>query len=367
MSCSTAITVAFKSPAQQQEFASFKLADGLDVSISQLPVEAIAAAAAGQASSTGADSSSSSGSSSSCFRQQEFFKHLTSRRMGHTLLTTASIPSTQEFMRAQSMVLPEGAVLVADQQSRGKGRGGNVWTSPDGCLMFTALRRLQVPGTQAAFINYVVCLAVVRGIKQATQHLVQGGLDVQIKWPNDIYYSGVKIGGALIHTTWTASKFSVLTGIGLNVSNSQPTTCLDDVIASLQQQQQQQQQPAAKVNKEQLLAAVLTHLEACFDQFETQGFAPLEPQYLASWMHSNQQVELEEGLAEPAGSSGLGGGSDAAQQQQQQQQQRVTLKIVGLSPFGFLLAVDAAGQRFELTPDGNSLDMMQGLIRKKLN
>lgn len=38
---------------------------------------------------------------------------------------------------------------------------------PQHCLL------LQVPGTQAAFINYVVCLAVVRGIKQATQHLVQ--------------------------------------------------------------------------------------------------------------------------------------------------------------------------------------------------
>lgn len=47
-------------------------------------------------------------------------------------------------MRAHSAVLPDGAVLVADQQTKGKGRGGNVWTSPAGCLMFTALRRLQV-------------------------------------------------------------------------------------------------------------------------------------------------------------------------------------------------------------------------------
>jgi biotin--protein ligase len=81
-------------------------------------------------------------------------------------------------------------------------------------------------------------------------------------------------------------------------------------------------------------------------------------------MHSNQQVELEEGSAD-AGGSGLGSSSSAAEQQQQQQ--RVTLKIIGLSPYGFLGAVDAAGQEYELTPDGNSLDMMQGLIRKKLS
>lgn len=56
-------------------------------------------------------------------------------------------------MRSHSGVLPEGAVLVADQQTRGKGRGGNVWTSPDGCLMFTALRRLQVQ--QDYITNYI--------------------------------------------------------------------------------------------------------------------------------------------------------------------------------------------------------------------
>lgn len=289
--------------------------------------------------------------------------------------------------------------------------------------MFTALRHLQVQGTQAAFINYVVCLAVVQGIKQATQHLLpvrgcvgvgssfhthcrgeidprrpparhcactdtahtryrqapsplsvltgrlgwpcrvrvavgcmQGGLDVQIKWPNDIYYEGVKIGGALIHTTWAASthQFCVLTGIGLNVSNSQPTTCLDDIIQSRLSQQQQQQPPqAVRVCKEQLLAGVLNHLESCFDTFQTQGFEPLRPLYLATWMHSNQVVELEEGGGAEQHQGGAGS-------------KRVPLTIVGLSPHGFLLAQDPLGQEYELTPDGNSLDMMQGLIQKKL-
>jgi hypothetical protein len=41
--------------------------------------------------------------------------------MGRTLLSTPSIPSTQEFMRMHSSVLPNGAVLVADQQTKGKG------------------------------------------------------------------------------------------------------------------------------------------------------------------------------------------------------------------------------------------------------
>jgi biotin--protein ligase len=189
---------------------------------------------------------------------------------------------------------------------------------------------------------------------------MQGGLDVQIKWPNDIYYNGVKIGGALIHTTWAAStqQFCVLTGIGINVSNSQPTTCLDDIIQSKQQQQQvpQDQLQSTRVCKEQLLAGVLNHLESCFDTFQARGFDPLQPLYLSSWMHSNQVVELEEGADQvSAGASGL------------YPARRVPLTIVGLSPHGFLLAEDPLGQQYELTPDGNSLDMMQGLIKKKLH
>lgn len=42
------------------------------------------------------------------------------------------------------------------------------------------------------------------------------------------------------------------------------------------------------------------------------------------------------------------------------------LTVRGLSPSGFLMAQDASGASYELTPDGNSLDMMKGLIRRKL-
>lgn len=61
------------------------------------------------------------------------------------------------------------------------GRGGNQWTSPAGCLMFTTLRRLQLQGAQAPFLNYVVCLAVLKGIKAcAAQWLGQVGADADM-------------------------------------------------------------------------------------------------------------------------------------------------------------------------------------------
>ncbi len=99
----------------------------------------------------------------------------------------------------------------------------------------------------------------------------------------------------------------------------------------------------ATIPKEALLASILTQLEQGLDSFAEHGFAPQEQQYLDCWLHSEQAVTLEDPSAGP-----------------------VQLVIKGLTSSGFLLAVDELGVRYELTPDGNSLDMMQGLIRRKL-
>ena len=49
------------------------------------------------------------------------------------------------------------------------GRGSNLWTSPPGCLMFSCSQALRVSGHQAPFINYLVCLAILRGLTDAVQ------------------------------------------------------------------------------------------------------------------------------------------------------------------------------------------------------
>ncbi|GIL87266.1 hypothetical protein Vretimale_1775 [Volvox reticuliferus] len=92
------------------------------------------------------------------------------RTMGRVLLAAATLGSTQELLRTYGSILGDGAVAVADRQTGGKGRGGNQWTSPLGCLMFSALRRLRMASpAQAPFINYLVCLAVTRGVRKALQ------------------------------------------------------------------------------------------------------------------------------------------------------------------------------------------------------
>lgn len=259
--------------------------------------------------------------------------------LGEVILHSAEVASTQEFMRSKASLLDEGTVFVADKQFSGKGRGGNQWTSPAGCLMFTVSKRVKVPGPQAPFLNYLVCLAVVEALGEVMTGLGLAGVDlgIGIKWPNDIYYRGLKIGGALIHTTWSSGQFLVQTGLGLNLDNNEPTTCINAIL--------KEHAPAAPpITAEALLAALLLKLEELFMVFERDGFTPLEGRYLSHWLHSNQTLVL----VDREGST------------------PTSITICGLSPQGFLLGTDSLGQQYELTPDGNSLDLMRGLIHRKL-
>jgi len=351
-------------------------------------------------------------------------------RMGQALVTAQEMTSTQEFMRANLAGFGDGVVLVADRQTAGKGRGGNVWTSPAGCLMFSCSRQLGVLPNQAPFINYVVCLGVVKGIQDAVRDCCGPDapqLPIAIKWPNDIYYlppkdlvgssptgpatssssqgtstsapgadscrdsaatdgasvgsraappstGPQKIGGALIHTTWSRDRFNLVTGIGLNLSNAHPTTCLNAILKSSYEQGRGISFQDSKgtdggheplqLPQEVVLAHIMNRLDECFQDFEELGFGPLEADYLASWMHSGQQLQFLEhgehslpGYTEPLRHhQDLSSGTSLA-----------SLTIQGLSPTGFLMATEeSTGRRFELTPDGNSLDMMAGLIRRKL-
>ncbi|CAD7699258.1 unnamed protein product [Ostreobium quekettii] len=202
--------------------------------------------------------------------------------------------------------------------------------------MFTVTKSLELQGPLAVYLNYVISLAVL----EAVQDIFQGNeAPLQLKWPNDLYSSGLKVGGVLIHSTFGAGKLCMQAGVGLNVLNRQPTTCLQDLM--------EHSGIPGSICREVVLAGILNHMETMLQTLQQEGFEPLESKYIHSWLHSEQEVDIEEK------------GEDGSQS-------IVSVTIKGLSPNGFLLAVDSDGRRFELQPDGNSFDMMKGLIRRKL-
>lgn len=59
-------------------------------------------------------------------------------------------------------------------------------------------------------------------------------LGVKIKWPNDIYCDNLKLGGILCHSTYRDHKFHLVAGIGLNLDNREPTTCINALVEAKQ-------------------------------------------------------------------------------------------------------------------------------------
>lgn len=215
--------------------------------------------------------------------------------------------------------LSSGTVCLADRQYAGHGRGGNVWESPEGCLCFTLKVTQKLP-ERLVFIQYLVALALVKSFNGLSHN-------IRLKWPNDIYTTeGLKIGGIVCKTEYkpSTSEFDVYIGIGINVSNKTPTTCLNDVM--FQSSSGGEANTAAQfITKEQVLASFLNTFEADYSKFNGAGFEPFIPEYTSSWLHTNQLVTIE---------------ADGA-----------VVRIKGLSPSGFLLAADEqTGASYELQP-----------------
>lgn len=198
-----------------------------------------------------------------------------------------------------------------------------------------------VDGRIVPLVQYVVCLAVTEAIKDVCESHGLPYIDVRIKWPNDLYLNGIKVGGILCTSTYSSKKFNVSVGIGLNVDNELPTTCLNKVLREMCSV------GCYKLKREEILAAFFKRFEDLFDVFINRGFQALEEMYYRAWLHTEQRVVMQENRED-----GVVG--------------EVGLTIQGLTAAGYLLAVDDDNQLYELHPDGNSLDFFKGLVRKKL-
>jgi BirA family biotin operon repressor/biotin-[acetyl-CoA-carboxylase] ligase len=110
---------------------------------------------------------------------------------------------------------PEGTVVLAEQQTQGRGRLGRVWAAKSGIgLWFSLILRPQVGTSELAVVTILTAVAMARAIYQAT------GIQVQVKWPNDLLYDGAKLVGILAELNGEMDQVRYLIiGIGLNVNH----------------------------------------------------------------------------------------------------------------------------------------------------
>lgn len=124
----------------------------------------------------------------------------------------------------------EGTIVVAEIQSRGRGRLSREWVSPSGGIYFTVILRPRINPTYAPRINLMAAVAVASAIKRLF------GLKAQLKWPNDVLIEGKKVCGILAEMEAEMDVVNfVNVGIGINANSSIPrfrrtATSLKDVV-----------------------------------------------------------------------------------------------------------------------------------------
>ncbi len=109
---------------------------------------------------------------------------------------------------------PHGTLVVADKQNAGRGRRGKTWESPAGSSVYmTILLRPEFPPDKASMLTLLMALSVRNAVADVS------GMEVQIKWPNDIVLHGKKICGILTEMSAELDYIHyVVIGVGINVN-----------------------------------------------------------------------------------------------------------------------------------------------------
>ena len=136
-------------------------------------------------------------------------------------LDICSSTNSLAFQEALNEDLQEGFAWIAGHQTAGRGQRGNTWKAePNQNLTFSILLRpLPTLFEHQFFLSKAVAVGILSGLTEWSRRTQGENFNFEIKWPNDIYLDGVKMGGILIENNFQAGSwgFSII-GIGLNIN-----------------------------------------------------------------------------------------------------------------------------------------------------
>jgi len=179
---------------------------------------------------------------------------------------------------------PEGTVIVADRQTKGRGRLDRTWESPPRCNIYTSLiLRPNIELVRAPQLTLLAGAAVAEAIDSLCPGLAA------LKWPNDVQIREKKVCGILTEMRSTASGIDcVVVGIGINVNLSMSDASPDirDMAISLKE-------AAGKdFSRLDVLAALYGAFERLYGVFLREGFAPVRLQWLKFFGMTGKRINV---------------------------------------------------------------------------
>lgn len=208
-------------------------------------------------------------------------------RIGRAIETLDQIDSTNlEILRRAEQGAGEGLVIFAERQTQGRGRLSRHWHTFAGqALAFSLLLRPELPPQRIPEVPLVTACGLHRAVAGFAP-------EVRLKWPNDLLHQGKKLAGILTEMRAEPGRVHALVvGIGLNVRApaggwpsdiNQPVTDLASAAGR-------------DVNRHDLAAACILELDRTYDQWLTEGFAPIREAWWQAHAASGRQVRVHDG------------------------------------------------------------------------
>lgn len=190
------------------------------------------------------------------FNIEEFDIKLDTEFVGRNFIYSDEVDSTNSVLLTSKEFAQNGTVILAEHQSKGRGRKNREWlSSPGQNLTFSILLKRDLKESKINMINLGAAISVA----QAIENLYQ--LDVELKWPNDVLIGKKKIAGILIESTSKGNKISKLVvGIGINVNQPNFPGKFDIPPTSIRKEFH------SLVSREKLLSEVLNNFESILDE-----------------------------------------------------------------------------------------------------
>ncbi|MDO4475884.1 MAG: biotin--[acetyl-CoA-carboxylase] ligase [Lachnospiraceae bacterium] len=215
---------------------------------------------------------------------QEVEGHLHTRWAGHPTYYFPTIGSTNQYAKQIAEEgAPEGALVIADEQTAGRGRRGHTWATPPGtAIAMTLVLRPTLPLDRIAMVTPVIGLAAADACRELCSD------QVSIKWPNDVVIGGKKISGILTEMSAEMNAVHyVVIGIGINVNVEEFPEELREIGTSLRIE------TGREHNRAQLIAKIMEYFEkyyACLQ--ETKDLSGLREHYNELLVNRGREVRV---------------------------------------------------------------------------
>lgn len=256
-------------------------------------------------------------------------EYLHTQWLAHNIVYDEKMDSTNtQAKRLGEEDAENGTVVIAEQQTAGKGRRGKTWVSPLGNCYFTVLLRPDVHADRASMITLISALALAQAVEKVMD------LETMIKWPNDVIANGKKLCGILTESSSDLEYINyVVVGIGVNCNQTEFPEEIREIASSICLE------TGRTVDRTWLLAEFFNCFEVCYETFlETEDLQGLVEDYNARLINRGKEVKIVE------------------------KEQETVLKAIGVDQHGGLIVEDAEGKRRSIISGEVSVRGLYGYV-----